>query len=253
MPHMEVITPTRAAGRTSFVPVIAGTIIGTVCIVAGVVLAWVALGTSFLSSVMPPPRADAVRTAAGMAVWALALVAPAALVLIGTSRLARILGRARGRVPRKSLVMKALGGLPADVSLASGIVLPDGRGTGEVIIGPFGAAIIRELPPADLIRIRNGHWEVRAGRGWLPLENPLERTTRDAERVRRWLAHDDADFVVKTYAAVIGVAPAIGRTTNCAVLTPDQLAAWIAGLPPQRTLTAGRRERILEMVRDAAR
>ena len=64
---------------------------------------------------------------------------------------------------------------------------------------------------------------------------------------------DDADFIVKVYAAVVGPEPTVTRTSDCAVLTPDQLAPWIAGLPPQRTLTEGRRERVLEYVRDATR
>ncbi len=84
------------------------------------------------------------------------------------------------------------------------------------------------------------------------MENPLERATRDAERVRRWLTEDD-DYLVKVYSAVVGPDPAIARTAACAVLTPDQLAAWIAALPAQRGLTPGRRSRVLDLVRAAAR
>ena len=57
---------------------------------------------------------------------------------------------------------------------------------------------------------------------------------------------------MKVYAAVVGPQPTVARATDCAVLTPDQLAAWVAGLPPQRSLTDGRRERVLEYVRAAA-
>ena len=38
---------------------------------------------------------------------------------------------------------------------------------------------------------------------WVPIENPLDRATRDAERVRRWLATDDRDFVIKALNAQI--------------------------------------------------
>jgi hypothetical protein len=140
-----------------------------------------------------------------------------------------------------------------DVIFAPDIVLPDGRAVSELVIGHFGAAVIRELPPATVTRVRESRWELRTRRGWIPIENPLERAARDAERVRRWLAHDDADFVVKAYAAVVGPDPSIPRTSDCAVLTPDQLSAWVAGLPPQRSLTEGRRERLIEFVRAAAR
>jgi hypothetical protein len=60
------------------------------------------------------------------------------------------------------------------------------------------------------------------------------------------------DFVVKVYAAVVGPDATMARTAACAVLAPDQLAGWIAALPAQRSLTTGRREQILDLVRDAA-
>jgi hypothetical protein len=249
---MEVISPPRSLERGSMAPVIGGTLVGTLMVVGGVVLGYLALATPFLTWLVPAGRLGAGETVIGMLIWAGALVAPAAFVLLGTTRLARILGAARGRMPRRSLLHVALQGLPEDVVLASGLTLPDGRGISDVLVGPFGAAVIRELPSAHATRIRNGHWELRTGRGWISLESPLDRATRDAERVRRWLAHDDADFVVKTYAAVVGPAPAIARTTACAVLTPDQVAAWVAALPAQRSLTAGRREQMLEVVREAA-
>jgi hypothetical protein len=44
----------------------------------------------------------------------------------------------------------------------------------------------------------------------------------------------------------------VERTPACAVVTPDQLAGWIAALPPQRSLTEGRRDQILDRVREAA-
>lgn len=250
---MEVISPPHGRQRPAIAPLVGGTIIATLLVVGGVVLGYVALATPILSAVLPGGRPDVTQTVTGMVVWAIALVAPGAFVLIGATRLARNLASVKRHVPRRSPVMRAISDLPADSILASGISLPDGRGVGELVVGAFGAAVIRELPPAPVTRIREGHWEVRGSRGWIPLENPLERAVRDAERVRRWLAHDDADFIVKTYAAVVGPAPTVARTTACAVLTPDQVGAWIAGLPPQRTLTPGRRELLAELVREAAR
>ncbi len=249
---MEVISPPSAIERPSVVPVIGGTLVGTLLVVGGIVLAYVVLATPLLSQVVPAGRLGAGEMAIGMGIWAAALVAPAAFILLGTTRLARILGRARRRMPRRSVLQRAIGTLPDGVVLASGLTLPDGRGISELLVGPFGAAVIRELPPAGATRVRNSHWEARTARGWIQLENPLERATRDAERVRRWLGHDDADFVVKTYAAVVGPAPTIARTAGCAVLSPDQLAAWVAALPAQRSLTPGRIERMLEVVREAA-
>lgn len=249
---MEVIQSPHQARRPSLGPLLGGTVLGTVLIVSGIVLAYVALATPFLRAVIPGGRFDPGQAATGIVVWAIALVAPAGFVFIGMNRLVRILAAIRGRVPRRSPLLRALGGMPDDVVVAPGITLPDGRSVSELVIGPFGAAVVRELPPAAVTRIREGRWELRTRRGWIAIENPLERAARDAERVRRWLAHDDADFIVKSYAAVVGPDTKVVRTADCAVLTPDQLAAWITGLPPQRSLTDGRRERLIEYVRAAA-
>ena len=251
--HMEVIHPSQAARRPSMAPLLGGTVIGTVLIVTGIVLAYVALATPVLRSVLPQGRLDAGQMATGAAVWAIALVAPAGFVLVGTNRLVRILASVRGRIPRRSATIRALDGVADDVIVATGITLPDGRGVSELVIGPFGGAVIRELPPAAVTRIREGHWELRTRRGWISIENPLDRAARDAERVRRWLGHDDADFVIKVYAAVVGPEPTVPRTTACAVLDQDQLVAWIDALPPQRSLTEGRRQQVAETVRAAAR
>ena len=248
---MEVISPSQPARRPSLGPLLAGTVVGTVPIVTGVVLAYVALATPALSSAMPTGHLDVGEVITGITVWGVALVAPAGFVLFGTSRLVRILATVRGRIPRKTTVLRALDRAD-DVIVASGLALPDGRPLSELVIGPFGAAVVRELPPAAVTRVREGRWELRTRRGWVSIENPLERAARDAERVRRWLGHDDADFIVKVYAAVVGPAPTVARSTDCAVLTPDQLAPWIEALPPQRSLTEARREQVADMVREAA-
>lgn len=249
---MEVIQPSQPARRPSMAPLLGGTVIGTVLIVTGIVLAYIAVATPALRSVMPEGRLNPGQIATGAAVWAIALVAPAGFVFVGTNRLVRILAAVRGRIPRRSAAVRALDGVSDDVIVATGISLPDGRSVSELVIGPFGGAVIRELPPAAVTRIREGRWELRTRRGWISIENPLDRAVRDAERVRRWLGHDDADFVVKVYAAVVGPEPTVTRTTDCAVLAPDQVVAWINALPPQRSLTEGRREQVVETVRAAA-
>jgi hypothetical protein len=249
---MEVIAPPRTMQRFSAAPVIGGTLVGTLLVVGGLVMGYVVFATPFLTWLMPSGHFGAGEAVVGILIWSIGLVAPAAFVLLGTARLARLLSDAKGRIPMKSALERTIGSLPEGVVLATGLTLSDGRGIANLLVGPFGAAVIRELPPAAGTRVRNGNWELRTARGWIPLENPLDRASRDAERVRRWLAHDDADFVVKTYAAVVGNAPSIARTSSCAVLTPDQIGPWVAALPAQRSLTAGRIERIIETVRDAA-
>jgi hypothetical protein len=251
MRGMDVISPSRPLQRPSIVPLLSGTLFGTLFIVGGLVMAYVAFATPFLRIALPSGRPDAGQAAVAIAVWAIALVGPAGFVLAGTNRLARLLATARGRTPGRSTTLKALDSLPDDITVASGLTLPDGRGVAELVIGPFGAAVIRELPPMAVTRIRGDNWQVRTSRGWVALENPLERAVRDAERVRRWLTDDD-DFLIKAYSAVVGPEAGVARTSNCAVLTPDQLSAWISALPAQRSLTPGRQQRVLDAVRSAA-
>lgn len=249
---MEVIQPSHAVRRPSMAPLLSGTVIGTILIVTGIVMAYVALATPALSAVLPSGRLNVGQMATGVIIWSVALVGPAACVLVGASRLVRILTSLRERAPRRSATLRALDALPDDVVVAHGLTLHDGRGVALLVLGAFGAAVLRELPPAPVTRIRDGRWELKARRGWITLENPLERAARDAERVRRWLGHDDADFIVKVYAAVVGTGRPTTRTAECAVLTPDEVTAWITALPPQRSLTEGRREQIVDLVREAA-
>lgn len=251
MSGMEVITPARPVGRTTAAPVVTSTMLGMLLVVGGIVMAYAAFATPLLTAALPSGRPDAVQMAVGMATWAIALVAPAAFILAGTNRLARILATVRGRPARPS-ALRGLDDLPDDVTVASGLTLPDGRGVSHVVLGRFGMAVVRELPPAAVTRIRDGRWELRTARGWTPLNDPLDRATRDAERVRRWMENDDSDFIVKVYAAVVGPDPQIARTASCAVLTPDQLAAWVTALPPQRSLTDSRRQRMLDVARGVA-
>jgi hypothetical protein len=252
MAAMDVISPSRPQTRGTLVPMMSGTVLGTLSIVGGLALAYVAFATPFLGLALPSGRPDPIQIAFGITIWAVALVAPAGFVLAGANRLARNLASARGRAPRRSIALRELGALPDDFTVASGLTLADGRGVSELVIGPFGAAVIRELPPAAITRIQGDSWQVRGARGWISLENPLERATRDAERVRHWLTEDD-DYLVKVYSAVVGPDPAVARTAACAVLTPDQLAAWITALPAQRGLTPGRHSRVIDLVRAAAR
>jgi hypothetical protein len=247
---MEVLQPPQHVRRPSIAPLLGSTVVGTVFIVSGIVLAYVALATPILGSILPDGRLNAGEMATGMAIWAVALVAPAGLLLVGFTKLVRIFTTVRGRVPRRSIVMRALRGA-SGVVVAPVIALPDGRTVSHLVVGSFGAAVFRELPPPASTRIRDGRWELRTKGGWIPLENPLDRAARDAERVRRWLGHDDADFVVKVYAAVVGPGTTVPRTPDCAVLTPDQIVPWLDALPPQRSLTESRRQQVIDQVRSA--
>ncbi len=126
---------------------------------------------------------------------------------------------------------------------------------------PFVAVVIHELPRPDIIRpaiIRPASapetsWEIRTSDGWWPTEHPLDRAARDADRVRRWFADGDLEFVVRVYAAVVAPDGMLARSPAVAVIRADQIREWLAALPGQRSLTVGRRERLLALVRTASR
>jgi hypothetical protein len=95
-------------------------------------------------------------------------------------------------------------------------------------------------------------WEVRVGNGQIrTIENPLVLASHDAERVRAWLSPEDSDHVLKVYAAVVGVDARVERTSSVALIAPTQVAEWLASLPPQKSLDAGRRDKLVKQIRAA--
>ena len=164
------------------------------------------------------------------------------------------LPRARARRPRVTPAVRLRRAIGDDHIVATGVRLPDGsRVLPELVVGPFGAAIIEELPPVGAVMSRGVRsWEVRVGNGYIrTIENPLERAAHDAERVRSWLSPEDGDMILKVYAAVVGTDPNVQRTPSCALIAPTQVAEWLGSLPPQKTLDKGRTDRIVRELRAA--
>jgi hypothetical protein len=110
-------------------------------------------------------------------------------------------------------------------------------------------AIFERLPPPEAARRTGDRWEVRfVDRSWRSIENPLHRATRDAERLRRHLAADERDFVVRVQAAVIGDPVQVGRAEGCAVVPIDDVPGWLAALPAQRGLTPDRLDHLVDVL-----
>ncbi len=249
MPVLVADRPSRQA--RSIASAVVGLLVGLVLVVGGLGLGYAAFATGFVDR-FQSPRPGAVQAMAGVTAWAVALVAPALFVIVGAFRLVGTIDDLVAARPRPRPAARVAGGLPEDHVVATRVRLPDGRLVPELVVGPFGVAVVEELPPAGATRSRSGHWEVRTGSGgWQPIEHPIDRATRDAERVRRWLMHEDHDHIVKVYATVVGPEGALTRTPECAFVTPAQLAAWLGALPPQRSLNADRRARIVELLRAA--
>lgn len=246
---MQVLASRRAA-RPPLAPVIIGGTVGIVLLTGGIFLAWLALATPVVGSLTPEAvRPSLVQLASGGLIWAIALVAPPSFAIVGTVRLARVV-RALTAKPTPRAVAKLAAILGDDYVVAQDARLPDGRVLRNLVIGPFGLAVLNELPPTTVTRHNSTSWEIRRRDGrWVPYQNPIERTGRDGERVRRWFGSQELDFLVKVYAAAVTEDPTVARTPTCAVIGPEQIPAWLASLPPARALTADRRSDVVDIVR----
>jgi hypothetical protein len=187
-----------------------------------------------------------------LVVWALAVVAATGLLIGGTQRLAVIVASIRHHAAGRSVVFRATNGRAADIDVTLGVVPGSGRPIPEVVSGAFGAAVVHELGRGEAIRQVGSTWETRSGEGWVPTERPIDRASRDAERIRHWLTDGDLDFVVKVYAAVVTPDGSMPRSPTCAVLTESQIPQWLAALPRQRSLSAARRDRLSNRLHGAA-
>ena len=237
-------------GRTSRGPVIASTLVGGVLLFGGLVLAWFAFATPFLGTLTPSvirPTID--QMAIGAVIYGVALIAPPSFAIVGAIRL-WLVAAAVLRKPGATPVARQLASLGDDCIVAPVATLPDGRRVRNLVVGPFGLALVAEPPSPKALRRHGTAWEMRRADGrWVPLEAPVERASRDAERVRRWIASEERDFVVKVYVALVTSDPSVTRTSTCAVVTADNVAAWIGSLPPQRSLNESRRRDLTERVR----
>jgi hypothetical protein len=185
----------------------------------------------------------------GLGVWSFGLIAAGALLVSGTNRLAIILSAVRLSDRSGGPAARALESMSDDIVVVRDVLASTGSPIQELVLGPFGAAVIHELPSTRQVRRAGRGWEFRTGSEWRRMDDPIEVAIRDAERVRMWLAGADLDFVVRVHAALIASDPSLERAPGCAVIGPEQVAVWIAALPPQRTLTAGRRSRLLAVAR----
>jgi len=252
---MQVLTSTHAkAGRPSRFAIVTAATLGLVLVVTSAAMLYLVFVANFLDRFMPSGRPTTFELISGALAWTIALTAPAGFGLLGLARLVTAFERWRARRPRVTPAVRLRRAIGDDHVVATSVRLPDGsRVLPEVVVGPFGAAILEELPPVGAVMSRGVRtWEVRVGNGYIrTIENPLERAAHDAERVRAWLTPDDSDMVLKVYAAVVGSDPNVQRSPACALIAPSQVAEWLGSLPPQKSLDKGRTDRIVREIRSA--
>ena len=250
---MGLTTSTRPTSRPG--SLIGGTLLGALLVTAGLLMAYLTLGTPFVAQLVPEGRTGPGPVGFTMAIWSFAIIAGGALLAAGTTRLAMTVAQLRSVGGHVSVVGRALQGSNLDLAVVRNVTPSDGRVIPELVIGPFGAVVIHELPRPDVIRPASApatSWEIRTSDGWWPTEHPLDRAARDADRVRRWFAAGDLEFVVRVYAAVVAPDGALARSPGVAVIRADQIQDWLAALPGQRSFTVGRRERLLTLVHTAS-
>jgi hypothetical protein len=252
-PAMQVVHARTARRPNARLSLVKGLVIGLLLIGLGAAMGYLEIATPFADQFMPHGQSSTVSLILSALGWTLLLAAPAIAGIAGIARLANVADRglmSRRRPHPITALSRILG---PDYAAATGIRLPDGRTVAEVIVGPHGVAVFEPLPPREFMRQHGGAWELRIGKDrWVPQENPLERATRTADRVRHWLGTDDRDFVVKVHVALITSDTSLPRTSTCAVITRDQVAAYLASLPAQRSFTTERRAQVFELLRNAA-
>jgi hypothetical protein len=241
---MLIVGATRPVPRIPYVSVVFGLVVGTVLVAAAVLVAFTMLTTPFLAELSTGGPMTAGRAIVGVLAWTFAIAGPVGFGMAGLVRILGALERFAHRRP-VSPTVRIAGSLGPDIHVAAEVDLPDGRPVPELVLGPFGAAVIAQMPSPKSIRRQRSNWEQRMPDGkWRPVESPLDRTVRDAERVRRWFGAADRDFVVK-----VDPRSSVERSPNCAVITPEQIPAWLASLPQQRGMTADRRRELVQQVR----
>ena len=75
--------------------------------------------------------------------------------------------------PPLQAVARAAAELGDEYVAASDVRLPDGRPVRNLVLGPFGLAVINELPPARNTRHTGSSWEFRRADGrWVHMREP---------------------------------------------------------------------------------
>jgi hypothetical protein len=245
---MQTVSASRPASRLG--SIVGRTLFGATLVAAGLGFVFLVIETPLIVRLVPA-SGGSFQLAAAVFIWMLALVAGAGLSIAGMNRLAATMAAVRSGATAGPPVTRLRSRLPADIVATVGVVPDGGRPIPELVVGPFGIAVVHELGPREIIRSVGSGWERRTSRGWVPVEYPVERVNRDAERIRHWLNTGDMDFVVRVYAALVTTDQHIPRSPVCAVISPDQIPAWFEALPVQRSMTAARRGRLLDRVRAA--
>ena len=150
---MQVIAVNSSASVADRVAVARSLIASILMLLVGVALGWLCLGTPIVSGFIPSGRPSPEEIAGGILVWGFAIVVPAAFLILGFARLVSVLDGLSGSRPKRVTphLAQALG---TDHLAATDLVLPGGRRLHEMVLGPFGVAVLGDVPPPSVIAPR---------------------------------------------------------------------------------------------------
>jgi hypothetical protein len=247
--RVQVITSVPRPSRRERLAVARTALAASLLVAVGGLLAWVVMSTPLISSLAPGVRPSPAQLMLWMFGWTFAIVVPAGMVILGAARAFSAIDRhatLRSRVRGPRLAPS----LDDDHVVAVDLCLPEGRRIPELVLGPFGVAVLAALPSPSVLRQVKGGWEQRDPLGrWVPGESPLDRAGRDAQRVRAWISGEERDVIVRVHAALVveraeADEGALERAPTCAVVSRGELKAWLAAHPPQRSFTREHRDRL---------
>ena len=160
IPPVQLVAASRSL-RPPISAVVVGVLAGVALLAGGLFLAWLAFATPMVTALAPAAlRPTLAQMAMGGLVWGVALVAPPAFAFVGAWRLSRVF-RALTARPQPGLLSAAAKQLGDDYTAVSEVVLPDGRVIHDLVVGPFGVAVIADMPPSRYVRRTGGSWELK--------------------------------------------------------------------------------------------
>ena len=202
--------------KSRFPSLVVGAAAGTVLVVSGLTIEFATLVTPYVDTIAAG-RFGGPNALGGVLVRWLAVALGSIFLGVGAARLAELISELRfGIVPRLDASEAPAGD---EAVMALNVDIGDGRPIPKLVIGRFGAAVIRELPAPSMARHEGPYWEGMTDQGWIRIESPLDRASRDA------------DCCCDEYG------PA------------DQLESWLRSLPVQRSLSEARRNQLIAMLR----
>ncbi len=195
-------------------------ILGATWIVVAISWAALLVVTPLLAILLDPDRGLLIQ----VLLLQLAPLVPASFAVAGMVRLRDAFRLFAEPEPVRPLVARTLP-LPVRPKLG------DGRPAPEIAVGRFGAAFFRQLPSDVSVRRYGDRFEFHIDGEWVPFDEPVRQDGHELRALRVVPGDEDGEFVAKVYAAIVTTAGSADEKPGCAILRPDQILPFLAGMP----------------------